>query len=73
MSTPFTYIESFTSVDCRSTPLTWTEWRTAYVNGTPYPGNTETITLQFSNTEVTYTFSNLILNILQPGDEITMV
>lgn len=54
-------------------PLTWTEWRTAYVRGTPYPGDTVTVTLQFSDTEVTYSFPDLILTILQPGDEITMV
>jgi hypothetical protein len=70
---PFTFVESFYDVSCASDPLTWTEWRTAYINGLSYSAETETIILVAVNTEVTYTFPSLLLTMLTPGDVIIMV
>ena len=66
-------MESFVDVDCSTDPLVWTEWRTAVVRGTSYSGNTVTNSLGVSDTAATYTFPDLILTILEPGDQITMV
>jgi hypothetical protein len=49
-----------------------TEWRTAYVSGTAYLGVTESALIS-TLTYITYTFPQLILTLLRPGDIITQV
>jgi len=73
-TTAFTYVETYYNItDCDTSPFIFTEWRTAYVRGSTYAGNTVTITLQSGNTFVTYTFPDLIVTLLQPGDTVIMV
>src|SRR5277367_486782 len=71
---PFTYVEPFSNiVGCSTSPFVWVEWRTIYVSGTAYPANTATITMDETNTMVTYTFSSLYLSDLYPGEVLFMV
>jgi hypothetical protein len=51
------------------------EWRTAFVRGTAYPGNTATYDIVEPSAILTvaFTFSDLLLTDLLPGDYITMV
>jgi hypothetical protein len=73
-TTAFTYVETYYDItDCETAPFIYTEWRTAYVRGSSYPGDTVTITLQSGNTFVTYTFPDLRVTLLQPGDTMIMV
>lgn len=58
--------------DCSTSPIAITEWRTAFVNGQGYLGNTVTATI-FGPTLLTYTFPQLLLTALQPGVVITQV
>jgi hypothetical protein len=66
-----TYSDAFMS-NCSASPEIITEWRTAYVNGQAYPGLAVTGTIS-SPTWLTYTFPELILTLLQPGDVISQV
>ena len=50
-----------------------TEWRTAWVNEVPYPGNGEIYTIASGTLYVSYTFPELIMTILKPGDIIIQV
>jgi hypothetical protein len=73
-TTALTYVETYYNItDCETSPFIYTEWRTAYVRDSTYPGNTVTITLQSANVLVSYTFPDLILTLLQPGDTVIMV
>jgi len=71
---PFTYVEPFSNiVGCSTSPFVWVEWRTIYASGTAYPAETVTISMVETNTMVTYTFSNLYLTDLSPGEVLFMV
>lgn len=74
IQTPLTYVETYFSVesDCSTNPFTFTETRTAFLNGTSYTADIVTITIS-SVTFVTYTFPDLLLNFLTPGEVITQV
>ncbi len=74
-STAFTYVETASSTEmsgCSTDPATLTEWRTAYVNGIAYPGETVVATIT-GPTSFIYTFPQLIVSLLAPGDVITQV
>lgn len=68
-------IEIFTSVapDCLASPVTLTEWRTSWVNGTPYAADGVKYTISVSTVSVTYIYNDLFLPILIPGEIITQV
>jgi hypothetical protein len=74
---PFTYVETFSSpaADCQTDPATVTEYRTAYVNGETYYALAVSYTLQVPTLTFyrTYTYPNLILTLLNPGDVIYQV
>jgi hypothetical protein len=57
---------------CSTNPEIITEWRTAVVNGVTYPGETVSATIS-GPTSLTYTFPQLILTLLKPGDVISQV
>lgn len=50
-----------------------TEWRTAWVNEVPYAGDGEIYTIADGTLYVSYTFPELIMTILKPGDIIVQV
>ena len=54
-------------------PQTVTEWRTAWVRGTPYAADGVAITFQSATLSITYTFHDLFITLLTPGDIITQV
>ena len=74
---PFTYVETFSSPapDCATDPATVTEWRTAYIDETAYYALPTSYTLQVVTETfyVTYTYPDLILTLLKPGDVIYQV
>jgi hypothetical protein len=69
-------VETFTNVAsaCSVSPFTQTLWRTAIVQGTMYPAIVTTQTFaQPGTTSITYTFPDLLLTMLTPGELITLV
>ena len=74
-ATPLTYVETLVVSGCGSTPYSFTEWRTAYVSGTPYPALAAVtqIPAPSGTVEITFTYANLLMTMLQPGDTILVV
>jgi hypothetical protein len=73
---PFTYVETYSSpaADCATDPGTVTQSRTVYVNGNSYLALVRSFTIQFPTTfYCTYTYPDLILTLLSPGDVIVEV
>ena len=74
---PFTLVETDLSLasDCSTSPITQTQWRTAYLRGTEYPGNgfVATFSQPGGTVYISYVFPDLILTLLHPGDIISMV
>lgn len=83
-ATAFTYTDSLTVYQCSSDTSssapphpTWTQWFTAVVDGTEFPAQNSLI-LEATITETTtiyetYTFPELIVTNLIPGESIEMV
>jgi hypothetical protein len=73
IATPFTFAYTAFESDCGS--YSFTEWRTAFVRGTSYPGGTVTyeVVSPSANVSCTFTFQDLLLTDLLPGDFIAMV
>lgn len=57
---------------CSISPTVYTRWKTAYVNGQTYRGNTIVATIS-GPTYFTYIFPDLILTLLTPGELMTQV
>jgi hypothetical protein len=67
-------VETFYNVPsaCVTGPATVTEWRTMWLSGSGYPAAGVSYTIP-SDTLVTYTFQELLLILLKPGDVLTQV
>ena len=52
---------------CSTSPTVYTRWKTAYVNGETFPGNTVIATIT-GPTHFTYIFPDLLLTMLTPGE-----
>ena len=72
---PFTYEYRFSQTGCGTTSYEFTELRTAYVRGTSYPAlpGYAVIASPSGSTSILFTFPELLLTLLTPGDIITMV
>ena len=67
-------IETFVGVptDCAAAPVTVTEWRTMWVSGNGYAADGVRYLIQ-SDMTVAYTYHDLFLTLLNPGDVMTQV
>jgi hypothetical protein len=72
---PFTYDYDFSQTGCGTTSYEFTEVRTAYVRGTSYLGlpGSAVIASPSGATCITFTFPELLLTLLTPGDIMTVV
>lgn len=73
--TPFTNVEQYDvlNTSCSTGTVTVTVSRTAWIGNAFYPADIETFTVSFFNTTITYTYPQLLLTLLRPGDLITLV
>jgi hypothetical protein len=74
--TPYTFTNTITGISgCAASPTTGSVYVTAIVDGTPYPAfGPEIQSLSTASTVlVPITFPDLIVTILTPGQEITLV
>ena len=71
---PLEIVETFNTCapDCVTVPVMLTEWRTIWLNGTGYAADGVPYTWP-TNAMATYTFHNLFLTALNPGDTMTQV
>jgi len=67
-------VETFFDVPsvCVTGPATVTEWRTMWLSGSGYAAEGVPYTIP-GDTLVTYTFQELVLTLLKPGDVLTQV
>ena len=72
--TPFVIVETFENLgsDCSTSPSTLTEWRTIIRSGSEYGADGVPYTVS-TNMQVTYTFHDLFLTVLHPGEVLTGV
>jgi hypothetical protein len=75
-ATTFAYQCTITATGCPGTPFTYTEYRTAFVDGNTYPAlaaSTVVPASQSGTVMLDFTFPNLPLSSLTPGELIIMV
>jgi hypothetical protein len=75
MTVPFTMVEtiSFNTACTTQVMSTVSEWRTAWVRGTPYPAPCLSFSGKSPVASFTYTFNDLFLNMFEPGDIISEI
>jgi hypothetical protein len=70
-----TYTNTVSVSDCETDPLSYSDFLTAFVNGTGYPA-IGPVSVTFSSAGLAYdvfTFPGLIVTLLTPGEYVTMV